>query len=140
MEDYKINNKEVLENLKRFTNEVLPEVLFQGLTKACLIVEGEAKKKAPSRDGQLRQSITHTVDKDSSTGYIGSALEYAPYVEIGTGIHSSKGTGREDVPWVYKDLKTGKFYTTYGMKPRPFLQPALEENKDRIDDCFKELF
>ncbi len=94
MEDFKI----VLDNLEHFINEGLPEVLEQGLTKACLIVEGEAKKKAPARDGQLRQSITHEVDKESSTGYIGSNLEYAPYVEIGTGIYSSEGTGRQDVP------------------------------------------
>lgn len=135
MEDFKI----VLDNLEHFINEGLPEVLEQGLTKACLIVEGEAKKKAPARDGQLRQSITHEVDKESSTGYIGSNLEYAPYVEIGTGIYSSEGTGRQDVPWTYKDLKTGKFYKTSGMRPQPYLQPAVEENKDRIRDCFKEL-
>lgn len=136
MEDYKV----VLNNLNQFIDNGLAEYLEEGLTKACLIVEGEAKKKAPARDGQLRQSITHSVDSESSTGYVGSNLEYAPYVEIGTGIYSSEGTGRQDVPWTYKDLKSGKFYTTYGQRPQPFLQPAVEENKDRIDDCFKELF
>lgn len=104
MEDYKI----VVNNLEKFIQDGLPEALVEGLTKACLIVEGEAKKKAPSRDGQLRQSITHEVVKETSTGYVGSNLEYAPYVEIGTGIYSSEGTGREDVPWRYKDEKTGK--------------------------------
>jgi hypothetical protein len=61
-------------------------------------------------------------------------------VEIGTGIHSSEGTGREDVPWRYKDEKTGQWYTTYGQESKPFLQPAVEENKQEIMKCFKELF
>lgn len=136
MEDYKI----VLDNLQEFINKGLSEYIVKGLTDACLIVEGEAKKKAPGRDGQLRQSITHEVDTDNLIGYVGSALEYAPYVEIGTGIYSSEGTGRQDVPWRYKDEKTGEWFTTYGQAPQPFLQPALEENRDRIQDCFKELF
>lgn len=135
MEDFKV----VLNNLEKFKSEGLPKIIEKGLTNACLMIEGEAVKKAPSRDGQLRQSITHAVDMETKTGYIGSNLEYAPYVEIGTGIYSSEGTGRQDVPWVYRDLKTGKYYTTSGMKPQPFLQPAVDENKDRIMDCFKEL-
>ena len=92
MEDYKI----VVNNLQEFINKGLQEKVAKGLTDACLIVEGEAKRKAPARDGQLRQSITHAVE--DFTGYVGSNLEYAPYVEIGTGIHSSEGTGRQDVP------------------------------------------
>ena len=94
MEDFKV----VLDNLEAFINSGLSEALVEALTNACLIVEGEAKKKAPARDGQLRQSITHEVNKETLIGYIGSVLEYAPYVEIGTGIYSSEGTGRQDVP------------------------------------------
>ena len=94
MEDYKV----VIDNLEDFIQNGMKEYIIKGLTDACLLVEGDAKKKAPSRDGQLRQSITHTVDEENLVGYVGSNLEYAPYVEIGTGIHSSLGTGRQDVP------------------------------------------
>jgi len=134
MEDFKI----VVDNLQEFINNGMQEYIQKGLTDACLLVEGSAKRNAPSRDGQLRQSITH--DIEDFTGYVGTNLEYAPYVEIGTGIHSSEGTGREDVPWRYKDEKTGQWYTTYGQESKPFLQPAVEENKQEIMKCFKELF
>ncbi len=109
--------------------------LQQALNKACLIVENEAKMRCPVDDGQLRQSITHEVDNNE--GYVGTNVEYAPYVEIGTGLFSSKGTGRKDVPWVYQDAE-GKWWTTVGQKPQPFLQPALDNNRNEIIKLFQE--
>lgn len=109
------------------------EAISAALTKACLIVERDAKKKAPIGDGQLNQSITHEVvvnDKEKC-GYVGSNVEYAPYVEIGTGIYSSQGDGRQ-TPWRYQDEKTGKWYYTRGMQPQPFLKPAADENRNKI--------
>lgn len=88
-----INSKEVEANLQEFLANQLPEAIEKGLEKACLVVETDAKVRCPVDDGQLRQSIHHTVEGD--TGVVGSNVEYAPYVEIGTGIYSSKGTGRQ---------------------------------------------
>jgi hypothetical protein len=62
----------------------------------------------------LRQSITSTV-KDLE-GIVYTPLEYAPYVEYGTGLFAENG-GRTDVPWCYMDEKTGEFIWTNGMKP-----------------------
>lgn len=132
MEDFKV----VVENLDDFIERGLDEALAAALEKACLIVEADAKEACPTGDGQLRQSITHEVDKEKMEGVIGSSVEYAPYVEIGTGIYSSEGTGRK-TPWCYKDEKTDKFYWTRGQNPRPFLQPALDKNKDKINKCFE---
>ena len=42
-------------------------------------------------------SITHEIEETSenrTTGAVGTNLEYAPYVEFGTGIFSSLGNGR----------------------------------------------
>ena len=135
MEDFKI----VVENLDKFIESGLDEALTAALEKACLIVEADAKEACPTGDGQLRQSITHeiqAVGTEKLEGVIGTSVEYAPYVEIGTGIYSSEGTGRK-TPWCYKDEKTDKFYWTRGQTPRPYLQTALESKKEKIYKCFE---
>ena len=132
MEDFKI----VCENLDKFIDKELHERVSAALLKACLIVEADAKKACVVGDGQLRQSITHDIDEENLAGYVGTNVDYAPYVEIGTGIHSSEGTGRK-TPWCYQNEKTGKWHWTRGMYPKPFLQPAMEANKDKILKCFE---
>lgn len=104
------------------------------LTQACLLVENEAKKKCPVDTGQLRQSITHTV-KDN-VGTIGTNVEYAPYVEYGTGIYASAGNGRQD-RWSYQDAE-GNWHSTVGQPPQPFLEPALLENEKEIKKIFRK--
>lgn len=116
-----------LENLK---NIDLDEVL----NKACILVENDAKKKCPVDKGYLRNSITHEVEGKEAV--VGTNTEYAPYVEIGTGIFSSEGTGRQ-TKWSYQDAE-GHWHTTIGQKPQPFLHPALNENRDKIIQLFQE--
>ena len=132
MEDTKI----VIDNLEEFINRGLEKAIQEGLEKACLIVEADAKRNAPVDDGQLRQSITHKVSEFE--GVIGTNVEYAPYVEIGTGIYSTEGTGRKTA-WIYQDEKTGEMVKTKGMKAQPFLVPALESNRKDIEKCFEGL-
>lgn len=133
--DISINSKEVEANLKEFINSQLPQVIEKGLEKACLVVESDAKVRCPVDDGQLRQSITHKVD--GNHGEIGTNVEYAPYVEVGTGIFSTKGSGRQS-EWKYKDSK-GDWHTTRGMKAQPYLQPAVDTNLSQILQSFEEL-
>lgn len=104
------------------------------LEKACLIVERAAKQKAPKGDGELRRSIQHEV-KDLE-GVVFTPLEYAPYVEYGTGLFAENG-GRTDVPWVYKDDK-GEFHSTSGRNPTPYMRPALNENREKIIRILRE--
>ena len=47
-----------------------------------LQAEGYAKAKCPVDTGNLRNSISHAASGDSA--YIGTNVEYAPYVEFGT--------------------------------------------------------
>lgn len=129
-----IDSKQVQAGVAKFQNE-LPNLLEKALEKACLVVENSAKQNCPVADGQLRQSINHTVE--GTKGEVGTSVEYAPYVEVGTGIYSTEGNGRQ-TPWTYQDAK-GEWHTTSGMHAQPFLKPALEENKGRIIDCFKGL-
>lgn len=49
-----------------------------------LLAEGYAAEKCPVDTGNLRASITHEVDAGGNAVYIGTNVEYAPYVELGT--------------------------------------------------------
>lgn len=104
------------------------------LSKVCTIVEASAKKKAPKDSGELRRSITSKVENNE--GIVYTPLSYAPYVEYGTGLFAESG-GRTDVPWRYKDDK-GEWHSTSGMKPQPFMRPALYENREEILRIIKE--
>lgn len=52
------------------------------LEKVGLMAERNAKIACPVDTGRLRGSISHTHDKN--TAYIGTNVEYGPYVEMGT--------------------------------------------------------
>ena len=104
------------------------------LGNACALVERKAKEKAPKGSGELRRSITSKVD--GLEGIVFTSLEYAPYVEYGTGLFAEKG-GRQSVPWRYKDDE-GHWHTTSGMHPQPYMRPALNENRDKITRVIKE--
>ena len=58
--------------------------LLRGLEKVGLVAEGYAKKLCPVDTGNLRNSITHEVDDGEPAAYIGTNVEYAPYVCLGT--------------------------------------------------------
>lgn len=102
------------------------------LGSAALIVQNAAKIKAPYRSGNLRRSIHHEVTESSGSveAIVGTDVEYAKHVEYGTGIHAENGMGRK-TPWRFKG-GDGNWYTTRGSRPKPFLRPALAENREAV--------
>jgi HK97 gp10 family phage protein len=108
--------------------------LQAAIGKACALVERSAKEKAPKGAGELRRSITSKVEGE--TGVVYTPLEYAPYVEFGTGLFAEEG-GRLDVPWNYQDDK-GEWHRTSGQHPQPFMRPALDENREEIKRIIAE--
>lgn len=127
-------------------DEVLEEIenvadtseLERAMGLACAVVEAAAKQKAPKGTGELRRSIESRVEKDGNDiiGVVFTPLEYAPYVEYGTGLFAENG-GRQDVPWNYQDEK-GEWHSTSGMKPQPFLRPALNESREQVKQILEE--
>ena len=89
---YKDNTAAVLSALEKAKKN--------GLEAIGMTAEGHAKKNTPVDTGRLRNSIAHAVDGDAA--YIGTNVEYAPYVELGT----------------------------VKMKARPYLRPAATEHTD----------
>ena len=74
---YKDNTDEVLRALSG-PNGAIP----RGLEAIGLAAEGHAKKNETAVDtGRLRNGISHAVEKDAV--YIGTNVEYAPYIELG---------------------------------------------------------
>ena len=125
----------VLKRLEKLSNT---ENIEKAMGKACAVVEAAAKQNAPKDTGALRQSITSKVEVEDKEviGTIFTPLEYAPYVEYGTGLFAESG-GREDVPWNYQDDK-GEWHSTSGQKPQPFMRPAIEDNRKKIIEILKE--
>ena len=114
------------------------EKMKRQMGMACALVERSAKQTAPKGNGELRRSITSKVDSQAGNiiGTVYTPLEYAPYVEFGTGLFAEQG-GRKDVPWHYKDDE-GEWHTTSGQTPQPFLRPALNENREQIKRLLRE--
>ena len=129
-----------LDNILNALDEIgeTGEDLSSAIGKACALVERSAKQNAPKGTGELRRSITSKVEErgDRIEGVVYTPLEYAPYVEYGTGLFAEEG-GRKDVPWHYQDDK-GEWHTTSGMKPQPYMRPALEENREEIIRIIRE--
>lgn len=124
---------EGLANIEQILDKLAKAEQVEGaVQKACALVEREAKKKAPKDTGELKRSITSEVEDtgNSIEGKVFTPLEYAPYVEYGTGLFAEKG-GRKDVPWYYQDDK-GEWHRTSGQHPQPYMRPALNENREKI--------
>lgn len=112
--------------------------IVDNLSKACALVEGEARRNAPKDTGALARSIESRVEvfDDEVDGVVFTPLEYAPYVEYGTGLFAESG-GRMDVPWNYQDDE-GNWHSTSGQKPQPFMRPALDDNREKVLKILKE--
>lgn len=127
--------------------------------------EKYAKEETPVDLGRLRNSMTHIVQGDSV--YVGTNVEYAPYVELGTGAYASDGNGRKGW-WVYvvggdenyQSESKKAFYTegeakriaailrskgldahaTNGMKPKHMIRKAVTEHTDEYREIVKKIF
>ena len=80
--------------------EEFEQAVERALTRIGLQAETYAKRECPVDTGNLRDSITNAVDDKSA--YVGTNVEYAPYVELGTS----------------------------RAKAQPFIKPAATEHSD----------
>jgi len=131
------NASQIVANINKVAQVDLPLAISKGLENACLVVERAAKSNAPVQTGTLRNSISHRVSQGSMEGVIGATVDYAPYVEIGTGVYSTMGGGRQG-GWFYVDA-SGEGHFTMGSHPHPYLKPAMDTNLSAILKCFEGL-
>lgn len=149
----------LLRRLKSIANVDLEEVV----KTATVLVHGQAVMLAPVNNGLLRESIHMSVKKTDQEviGRVYTNNEYAPYVEFGTGIRGN-GTYKYNVkglslsyrnsPWFIPAEKISdstaekyhfqkitfangtSYYISYGQVAQPFMYPALDMNKDFINN------
>jgi HK97 gp10 family phage protein len=129
-----------LDNLLKKLDQLggsIPRSTQKALLKSSAVFEAGAKAHCPVGTGELRDSI-HTEVKDEKTVAVGTNVNYAPYVEYGTG-----PKGDPSVPhttkkfWRYKD-EEGNWHTSHGQPPQPFMRPAFAEGKDQVMEAVKE--
>ena len=129
-------NVEIQDNSKE-VSAALKAALLRGLEKCGLTAEGYAKKLCPVDTGNLRNSITHQVDPSESAAYVGTNVEYAAYVELGTGKYYPGG---RPTPWTYQDAK-GEWHWTAGSRAQPYIKPAVADHgqtyRNIIEDAMK---
>ena len=75
---------EVREDNREAIANAIDRALVAALEEVGLVAEGYAKRACPVDTGRLRNSITHIVDERTRHVVIGTNVEYAPYVELGT--------------------------------------------------------
>lgn len=110
------------------------DAVLRALERCGEQAEGYAKDLAPVDTGNLRNSISHTVDEDEPAVYIGSNTSYAPYVELGTGKYTEGG---RPTPWVYQD-DNGNWHWTAGNPAQPFLKPAVADHPQTYSNIIKD--
>ena len=84
------------------TSEEFKRALLRGMWSVGETAERYAKLDCPVDTGRLRNSITHVEDENEQAVYIGTNVEYAPFIELGTS----------------------------RMRARPFLEPAATQHGD----------
>lgn len=134
--------------MQRFNN-IADMELRDLVNKATALVHGQAKALAPVDKGQLAGSIHMRVEGTENGNIQGSVttnVEYASYVEFGTGIKGNgtypyevKGLSLEyrDKGWAYLDEDTGEYIYTKGQEAQPYMYPALKENEKTIKQIFR---
>lgn len=87
--------------------------------------EGYAKAICPVDTGRLRASIRSQVDGIQGRMVLGTNVEYAADVELGTGRYRPGWSGPRKWRWQSRD---GRWHTTTGQRPQPYLRPAMSDH------------
>ena len=118
------HTQEVLEALERAKDRMLTMIgiKVEKYAKAlCPVGTPESTGKRGYRGGTLRNSITFQVEDDVVA--VGSNVEYAPYVELGTGPYFTPPPSWEQFE-SHKGSGIGHGY----VRARPYLRPAVENH------------
>lgn len=129
--------KEVQARMEQVVRDLRGEPYLNGMRRATLIVQRDAKINAPVDTGRLRASITPEVRTRGKTvrGVVGSNVQYAPFVELGTRPHWPPPGAL--ATWARRHGIENEFLVRRaiglrGTKAVKFLERAFTENADRI--------
>lgn len=127
------NTQEVLDALGLAKDRALTMIGIKAEKYAkalCPVGTPESTGKKGYRGGTLRNSITFEVSGDELS--IGSNVEYAPFVELGT------GPNFEPPPeWEQFEAPPSSGIGHGYVYPRPFLRPAIEDHLSEFQNIIK---
>ena len=137
-----VNVEMTEDNTKELANAI-ETALLRAFTMIGAKAEGYAKALCPVDTGNLRNSITYEVESsdEGATAIIGTNVEYAPYIELGTGkeyepppewmeAHGQRGRGLDS--WMYQDAD-GNWHRAFPRRPVKFLQRAIQNHTDEYE-------
>lgn len=132
--------------IKDNTGEVIAQAK-EAVNRALEIIGGKAesytKDLTPKDTGALQNSFTHSVDGTTVT--ISSGIQYAPYVELGTGklyspppewMEAQAQRGRGLDHWVYKG-DDGKFHMGFPRAGAHMLQHGVGDHISEYESIIK---
>ncbi|WCG33977.1 HK97 gp10 family phage protein [Enterococcus dispar] len=119
--------------------DAIQQATVRWLFEACILVQGQAILLAPTQTARLKGSIDYQVDEGELVGYVGTNVEYAIYIEFGTGEFAENGRGRKG-GWVYQEDPSGEWFFTWGQEPQPYLRPAFRQTRKEIESLAKAIF
>ena len=123
------------------------EAVKNAMQQAVLMVHGQAKELCPVDNGNLRLSLHPKVivEGNDVIGKVYTNVNYAPYVEFGTGAIGNGTYPKKDInltytdkTWTYTPDGGETFYKTRGHVAQPFMYPAIKTNKPRIKRMFQD--
>lgn len=121
-------------DIKKYAADV-GERVEKELKVTAQLVRNDAIKNAPvnkriGEGGQLRRFIVADPVRDYETAVVSQA-KYSEYIEYGTGHfgENPKGGHTTKKRWVYFDELSGEFRIGRPQRPRPFMFPAAESNR-----------
>ena len=116
------NTEAVLQELSTKREAILEAWGIQGVGAVQDIITSEDRIDT----GAMRNDISHQVDLNDQSVYIGTNIEYAIYHELGTGIYLEGGGGRQ-TPWAYQDAN-GEWHLTRGIKPIHMVKNGVSQS------------
>ena len=123
--------KEAIRNIQDWEVDKIRQSRLQ-IERSAINIEREAKNLCPVDDQILRPSIEKKVTATDSgrvlEAEVGTKVEYAPFVEFGTGSGVSVPAGQEEFAMQFKG-KTGR---KRNYPARPFLFPAWERERPKF--------
>ena len=123
----KLNGVSRAKSRVKALKQISQKQIAEGVNRAAAIVEGGAKADCPVDTGLLRGSIHITpadVKGSSISAQVGTNVEYAPYVEFGTGARGGYNYPTKMKLHYSKDVA--------GQAAQPFLGRSLNDNKNTV--------
>lgn len=131
--DYEVRGLiETQRKMEQVVRDLHGAPMLDAMRSAVLLVDRDAKKGAPVDTGRLRASITPEVRTQGNDvlGVVGSNVEYAPFVELGTKPHWPPISALE--VWARRHgtsaFVVARAVARHGTKPKKYLQNAFIKN------------